>query len=302
MKGKTRRDLVHKKHMLASPSSLPPPAFWKVSVSVLAQAFAALHCHPLAVTPRSMARLGQLALCASTAVSAADVPQLRGRQLQSCNEISSSGYTGYNNKDNGPSDGQWNDPVYGSNDDWWKCAQKCNDNGGCAGWTFVYDGSGTNQRQCWLKPTLVSTDCNSWASSGDVISGLGRAEPQLQGQQVEAGNSTSDNLQSANTYCSDPLDVQGPHAASCQWMKTDGDDCQNSDDDACRCRDYNTVQQRCTGCSVNPCQKRFCFDIIDLPDNNCQWMYNEGDDCTSTDDKAEACRQANAHSCAPCPR
>ena len=302
MKGKTRRDLVHKKHMLASPSSLPPPAFRKVSVSVLAQAFAALHCHPLAVTPRSMARLGQLVFCASTAVSAADVPQLRGRQLQSCNEISSSGYTGYNNKNSGDSAGQWNDPVDGSNDDWWKCAQKCQENGGCAGWTFVYDGSGTNHRQCWLKPTLVSTDCNSWASSGDVISGLGRAEPQLQGQQVEAGNSTSANLQSANTYCSDPLDVQGPHAASCQWMKTDGDDCQNSDDDACRCRDYNTVQQRCTGCSVNPCQKRFCFDIIDLPDNNCQWMYNEGDDCTSTDDKAEACRQANAHSCAPCPR
>merc|ERR1711920_345329 len=181
-------------------------------------------------------------------------------------------------------------------------ARRSDENGGCAGWTFVYDGSGTNQRQCWLKPTLVSTDCNSWASSGDVISGLGRAEPQLQGQQVEAGNSTSAHLQSANTYCSDPLDVQGPHAASCQWMKTDGDDCQNSDDDACRCRDYNTVQQRCTGCSVNPCQKRFCFDIIDLPDNNCQWMYNEGDDCTSTDENAEACRRANAHSCAPCPR
>merc|ERR1711920_349362 len=68
------------------------------------------------------------------------------------------------NKNSGDSDGQWNDPVYGSNDDWWKCAQKCNDNGGCAGWTFVYDGSGTNQRQCWLKPTLVSTDCNSWGS------------------------------------------------------------------------------------------------------------------------------------------
>merc|ERR1711920_898734 len=150
--------------------------------------------------------------------------------------------------------------------------------------------------------TLLSTDCNSWASSGDVISGLGRAEPQLQGQQVEAGNSTSDNLQSANTYCSDPLDVQGPHAASCQWMKTAGDDCTQSDDNACRCRDYNSVKQRCTGCSVNPCQKRFCFDIIDLPDNNCQWMYNEGDDCTSTDENAEACRRANAHSCAPCPR
>merc|ERR1711920_863731 len=102
----------------------------------------------------------------------------------------------------------------------------------------------------------------------------GRAEPQLQGQQVEAGNSTSDNLQSANTYCSDPLDVQGPHAASCQWMKTAGDDCTQSDDNACRCRDYNSVKQKCTGCSVNPCQKRFCFDIIDLPDNNCQWMYN----------------------------
>jgi len=239
--------------------------------------------------------------CNSWGDSADDISGL-GQQVEDCNEISSNHYTGYNNKDNGPSDGQWNDPVYGSNDDWWKCAQKCNDNGGCAGWTFVYDGSSTNQRQCWLKPTLVSTDCNSWGDSADDISGLGNAELQLQGQQVEAGNSTSANLQSANTYCSDPLDVQGPHAASCQWMKTDGDDCNNFDDDACRCRDYNTVQQRCTGCSVNPCQKRFCFDIIDLPDNNCQWMYNEGDDCTSTDENAEACRRANAHSCAPCPR
>merc|ERR1712084_184930 len=89
---------------------------------------------------------------------------------------------------------------------------------------------------------------------------------------------------------------------SCQWMKTAGDDCTQSDDNACRCRDYNSVKQRCAGCSVNPCQKRFCFDIVDLPDNSCQWMYNEGDDCTSTDPNAEACRQRNAHSCAPCPR
>jgi hypothetical protein len=141
------------------------------------------------------------------------------------------------------------------------------------------------------------------AAVAGSLRGSLRAELQLQGQQVEAGNSTSDNLQSANTYCPDPLDVQGPHAASCQWMKTAGDDCTQSDDNACRCRDYNSVQRRCAGCSVNPCQKRFCFDIIDLPDNNnCQWMYNEGDDCTSTDPNAEACRQANAHSCAPCPR
>jgi len=240
-----------------------------------------------------------------------DVISGLGQQVEDCNKISSNHYTGYNNKDNGPSDGQWNDPVDGSNDEWWKCAQKCDENGGCAGWTFVYDGSGTNQRQCWLKPTLVSTDCNSWAPSADDISGLGNAELQLQGQQVEAGNSTSANLQSAQNYCSDPLDVQGPHAASCQWMwtcttqwmKTDLDNCRNSDDNACRCRDYNRVKQEdYTGCPVNPCQKRFCFDIIDLPDNNCQWMYNEGDDCTSTDENAEACRQANAHNCAPCPR
>jgi hypothetical protein len=31
-------------------------------------------------------------------------------------------------------------------------------------------------------------------------------------------------------------------------------------------------------------------------------MYNEGDDCTSTDPNAEACRQANARNCGTCPR
>merc|ERR1712066_1140310 len=66
--------------------------------------------------------------------------QLQGQQVEDCYECHSHGYTGYNNRDNGPSDGQWNEPVYGTNDDWWQCAKKCDDYGeGCAGWTFVYD-------------------------------------------------------------------------------------------------------------------------------------------------------------------
>ena len=55
-----------------------------LSSSVLARAVAALHYQPSAVTYFfSMARTVQFALYVTTAVSAADVPQLRGRQLQS---------------------------------------------------------------------------------------------------------------------------------------------------------------------------------------------------------------------------
>merc|ERR1712087_861880 len=92
--------------------------------------------------------------------------QLQVQQVEDCYECISHGYTGYNNRDNGRSDGQWNEPVDGTNDDWWQCAQKCDDHGeGCAGWSFVYDSSGTTQFQCWLKPTIGNKDPNSWASS-----------------------------------------------------------------------------------------------------------------------------------------
>ena len=95
--------------------------------------------------------------------------------MENCYECHSHGHTGYNNRDNGPSDGQWNEPVHGTNDDWWQCAQKCDDHGdGCAGWSFVYDSSGTTQFKCWLKPTLGNRDPNSWASSANDISGLGK--------------------------------------------------------------------------------------------------------------------------------
>merc|ERR1712014_315270 len=95
---------------------------------------------------------------------------------EDCYELYSHGYTGYNNRDNGRSDGQWNEPVYGTNDDWWQCAKKCDDYGeGCAGWTFVYNSSGTDQFQCWLKPTLGNKDPNSWPFSANDISGLSRS-------------------------------------------------------------------------------------------------------------------------------
>merc|ERR1712003_477364 len=82
--------------------------------------------------------------------------------------------------------------VYGTNDDWWQCAKKCDDHGdGCAGWSFVYDSSGTDQFQCWLKPTIGDKDPSHWASSANDISGLGKAELQLQGQQVAAEETTT---------------------------------------------------------------------------------------------------------------
>ena len=106
---------------------------------------------------------------------AANATSLAQAQAQNCYECHSHGHTGYNNRDNGPSDGQWNEPVHGTNDDWWQCAQKCDDHGdGCAGWSFVYDSSGTTQFKCWLKPTLGNRDPNSWASSANDISGLGK--------------------------------------------------------------------------------------------------------------------------------
>jgi len=184
------------------------------------------------------------------------------------------------------------------------CRQACSDNAACVGWTLTYG-------KCYIKssvgcmtydPAAESGYCRPW--EGPPQCGYHSHAP-LQAPASRAGNSTSDNLQSALgqiTYCSDPSDVQGPHAASCQWMKTAGDDCRNNDPNACRCRDYNSVLHKCSICPGNPCEKRYCFDIRDLPDNSCQWMYNDGDDCKSMDPNAEACRQANAHNCGPCPR
>merc|ERR1712207_134980 len=50
--------------------------------------------------------------------------QLQGQQVEDCYECSSHGYTGYNNRDNGDSDRKWKETVYGTNDDWWQCAQQ----------------------------------------------------------------------------------------------------------------------------------------------------------------------------------
>jgi hypothetical protein len=114
-----------------------------------------------------------------------DISGLRKEQSENCpNDVCTEhNYTGFHHKDSGSPDGQWNDPVDGTNDDWWRCAEKCSHNETCQGWTFVYDGSpGASSFQCWLKPNLESTDHTQWVQSDDDISGLHKAELQLQGQ------------------------------------------------------------------------------------------------------------------------
>merc|ERR1712137_646136 len=105
--------------------------------------------------------------------------QLQG-QLEDCYECVSHGYTGYNHKDSGSPEGQWNEPVYGTNDDWWQCAEKCSNNQACQGWTFVYNGDGTSQFDCWLKPQLQSTDPAHWDPNDNDISGLSQSAAGLQ--------------------------------------------------------------------------------------------------------------------------
>eukprot|EP00959_Pyramimonas_sp_CCMP1952_P435960 9129224-Pyramimonas_sp.AAC.1 len=85
-------------------------------------------------------------------------------------------------------------------------------------------------------------------------------------------------------------------------MKTPpGDDCAQATKGACMCRDYNLYRNGCPICEANPCTKRYCFDIVDLPGNSCQWMYNSGDDCQQQTQSAIDCRNANqAHCPRPC--
>ncbi|CAK0854207.1 unnamed protein product [Prorocentrum cordatum] len=104
------------------------------------------------------------------------------------------------------------------------------------------------------------------------------------------------------TICGDATDVPGPMAKGCSWMKTPpGDDCAQATKGACMCRDYNLYRNGCPICEANPCTKRYCFDIVDLPGNSCQWMYNSGDDCQQQTQSAIDCRNANqAHCPRPC--
>jgi len=96
---------------------------------------------------------------------------------------SQDGYTGYNHRDSGSSQGQHMVTVGGYNGQWSLCAEQCSEDASCQGWTYVYDGTpGASSFQCWLKSNLESTDYTQWKSSVDDISGLRKAEPQLQGQ------------------------------------------------------------------------------------------------------------------------
>merc|ERR1719210_2942297 len=62
--------------------------------------------------------------------------------------------------------------------------KKCSSNEACQGWTFVYNGDGSSQFDCWLKPHLQSPDPAQWGDNDNDISGLSQsaAALQLQGQ------------------------------------------------------------------------------------------------------------------------
>merc|ERR1712060_771128 len=132
----------------------------------------------------SMARTAQFALYVTTAVSAADVPQLRGRQLASqsgncdSNDVCiDHGYTGYNHKNSGGRPGdQTQVTVRGGEDEnpWWLCAERCY-NGPrmhCTGWTFAYDGAPhAKSYKCYLKWGPAGP-VSTWSYDPNVISGL----------------------------------------------------------------------------------------------------------------------------------
>jgi hypothetical protein len=121
-----------------------------------------------------MARTAQFALCVSTAVSAADVPQLRGRQLTSqvenCyNDVCHNhGYTGYNHKNSGTPESQWELDIDEGVNEWWRCAENCPEED-CDGWTFAYKGDG-GPYKCYLKKGVKPHP--EWSYDENVISGL----------------------------------------------------------------------------------------------------------------------------------
>jgi hypothetical protein len=107
---------------------------------------------------------------------------------------------------------------------------------------------------------------------------------------------------STGNVCPMAVDVPGPQGKSCSWMRSgNGDNCADDTVGACMCRDYNIYQKHCDSCVNNPCTLHYCFDIVDDGSNSCQWMYNKGDDCTSTDSNAIACRNLN-NNLNRCPR
>ena len=198
---------------------------------------------------------------------AANATSLAQAQAQNCYECSSHGYTGYNNRDNGDSDRKWKETVYGTNDDWWQCAKKCDDHGdGCAGWSFVYDSSGTDQFQCWLKPTIGDKDPNHWASSANDISGLGKAELQLQGQQVAAEETTTalPPSEDVNTTAGDAPTSSlfqglssgpsyycgGTWNQNNNWGSNYGDPIGNTDTETCKRLCGMSGSNKCTGWTV----------------------------------------------------
>ena len=121
-----------------------------------------------------MSRTAQFALCVSTAVSAADVPQLRGRQLISqvgdCdNDVCHDhGYTGYNHKNSGTPKTQREVDIEQGVNEWWRCAKMCSD-GDCDGWTFAYNGNHRGPYKCYLKVGLPPQ--SDWQTDPNVISG-----------------------------------------------------------------------------------------------------------------------------------
>ena len=148
-------------------------------------------------------------------MSAADVPQLRGRQLTSqagnCdNDVCHDhGYTGYDHKNSGTPKAQREVDIEQGVNEWWRCAKKCSEGPfarDCDGWTFAYNGNG-GPYKCYLKVGL--TPQPDWQTDPNVISGWS-ATPEL------SSESPGDPLCSALSP-TDPVpcpDVKGSSGAS----------------------------------------------------------------------------------------
>jgi len=236
-------------------------------------------------------------------VSAADVPQLRGRQLASQSRNCDSndvcidhGYTGYNHKNSGGRPGdQTQVTVRGSEDEnpWWLCAERCY-NGPhkyCTGWTFAYDGAPhAKSYKCYLKWGPAGP-VPTWSYDPNVISGLPWKDadvPQL--SVVEDVAPLSANLTSQ--HCS----PQSAGNCNCDWMAKNGDDGRFVDKCSCACREknpqctaYGPPHSLCNGCVS--CDARMAGNY------DCSWMNNCGDDGTQWTPAATACRSKYASQC-----
>ena len=117
------------------------------------------------------------ALCMLTvALAAADEFLQPRRALEDCDVCEQGVYTGYNHKDSESPQGQRLVWVGGSNGQWSLCAEQCQEDLQCQGWTYVYDGSpGASSFKCWLKFHLWSTDYTQWKKEDNDISGLRNA-------------------------------------------------------------------------------------------------------------------------------